>query len=158
MPQLRISSCWLSRAAHWSQPIRAGEPSVIESPSAATTVRALVGAAIGLLRDLSAVVLPDEVVAVAAREDCLDVGNVVAGSDRKVMRVRAKLLVLGVRHVNPVDARGIAALADQIERLRAQIEALRERLDSLVHLAEDSLVEGDPVFSGLRHTLFTITT
>src|SRR3954451_10122270 len=103
MPQLRISSCWLSRAAHWSQPVRPGEPSVIESPSAATTVRALVGAAIGLLRDLPALVLPDDVVAVAAREDCLDVGNVMAGSDRKLVRVGTQLLVLGVRHVDPVD-------------------------------------------------------
>src|SRR3954465_14311126 len=102
MPQLRISSCSFARAAHCSQPARPGEPSVIESPSAATTVRALARAAIGPLRDLLrlAFVLGDDVVAAAACDDGFDIGNVMAGSDREVMRVRPKLLVVGMRHVN----------------------------------------------------------
>src|SRR5689334_9306725 len=128
MPQFRNSRCGSARAAHWSQPVRPGEPSVIESPRAATTVRALVGAGIGPLRDLLglASVLADDFVALVARDDGLDVGNVMAGSDRKVMGIRAKLLVLGMSHLDAIDARRIPAFADQVERLRAEVERLRE--------------------------------
>src|SRR5437867_9043844 len=98
MPQLRNSSRESARAAqysHWllSFPPRresySGDPSVIESPSAATTIRS--AAWIGLLCNLRrlAFSLANDVVAIALLDDVLDLGNLVSRVDGEVGRSRA---------------------------------------------------------------------
>src|SRR6184192_1913849 len=115
MPQLRNSSRASARAAqysHWlvSSPPRSesysGDPSVIESPTAATTIRSV--PRIGLLCNLRslAVALADDVVAVALLEDVLHLGNRVSGIDGEMRRFRAHLFVLGPAQRDLLRARG----------------------------------------------------
>src|SRR5436190_5238840 len=160
MPQLRISSVSSARAAHLSQPANPGEPSVIESPSAATRVRGLVSPAIGALRNLlrDAPVLLDDVVAAPLRDDAFDIRNLMARMRRELMGVGAELLELGVGHLDALDAGRVTALTDQVERLRTEVEALGQRLDALVDLPEHGLVETDALFPAWGHCVFSMTT
>src|SRR6185312_4606513 len=129
-----------------------GDPSVIESPSAATITKRLVRARVRALRDQlwNPLVLAHDVVAVVAFHDALDVRYLVAGVHCELVRLRAQMLELGVSHLDALDARGIAALADQVERRRPEVEVLGECLDPLVDLAENGLVEADSLFT-TRH-------
>src|SRR5919198_3107179 len=102
MPQLRISSRGSARAAQTSQPRWPGDPSVIESPSAATTTRPSVLSGIALLRDQlrQTLVLLDDVVARATLDHLFEVGRLVTGKYGELLRVRADLLIFGTRHAD----------------------------------------------------------
>src|SRR5437773_540604 len=82
-----------------------GQPLVVESPSAATTMRSASG--IGLARDLGRLpfALPDDVVALSLVDDRVDIGDLVAGKHREVRRVTAKGLVFRARHRDLLGAR-----------------------------------------------------
>src|SRR5437764_10572725 len=122
MPQSRNSSRSSASAAqysHWllSSPPRresySGEPSVIESPRAATTIRSAPW--IGLLCNLRglAFALADDVVAVALLDDVLHLGNLVSRVDGKMRRLRAHLFVLRSAQRDLLHACRVAALADE---------------------------------------------
>src|SRR2546423_10733935 len=99
MPQFRNSSRGSAWAAQWSQPVEPGEPSVIESPSAATRIRGLSRSGIGALRDLLRypLLLLDDVVALTTIDDPFQARAFVTGIDREPMRLGAKLFVLLMR-------------------------------------------------------------
>src|SRR6266540_474507 len=154
-----MSSRGSARAAQTSQPGKPGEPSVIESPRAATTIRSLILAWIRLLRDQPChAFLADEVVLSAPLDDLFHLRRLVPRVHGELVRVRAKLLVLAVGHADALQARGVAALADQVERLRTELEGLGQRLDALVHLAEDGLVQADALFTPAHVPRFSTTT
>src|SRR3954447_17571759 len=160
MPQLRMSRDGSARPAHWSQPVRPGDPSVIESPSAATTRRRLVGSGIGALRDQprEPLVLADDLVAVELLHDGLHVRRHMARMDGEVVGVRAQALELGMGHVNAVDTGCVATLADEIQRLGPEVESLGERLDALVDLPEHGLIQADALRSLHCQSAFRTTT
>jgi hypothetical protein len=118
---------------------------VIESPTAATTIRASSGFGIRLLRDLlrDPLVLVDDVVTLSSRDDLFDLRKLVAWVDREEVWVAAKLFVFGSGHADALNAVGVAALADEVERLVVQLESLGEILDPFVHLSKDGLVQPD---------------
>src|SRR5438105_2629330 len=134
--------------SHWllSSPPRRescpGGPSMIESPSATTTVGPS-ASGIGLLGDLrgGALALPDEVVGAPAVDHLVDVRLLVAGIDGEVGRVGPQLLVLLPGHRDALDAGRVAALADEVQQLVLETEVVGEVADPLVHLAEDRLVQ-----------------
>src|SRR6185437_937288 len=159
----RVSAC-AAQCSHWlvsSPPLREsypGEPSEIESPSATTTIGS--AAWIRLLRDLlgHAVILLDDVVALALADDGLDSGNLVTGMHREPTRIGTELLVFSVAHRDALDTRGVTAFADEIERLRLHVERLGDTFDALVDLSEHRLVEPDLFLAGAHDTSFSTTT
>src|SRR5919204_1104028 len=153
MPQLRNSRRGSARAAqysHWlvSSPPRrewcSGDPSVIESPTAATT-NVSSAPRIRLLGDLRrfALVLSHDVIPTTALEDVLHIRLLVAGEHGEVRRVAPELLVLVAAHADPFDARWVATLADEVQRLTLEPEMVGEVVDPLVDLTKDSFVEAD---------------
>src|ERR671936_332007 len=117
MPQFRISKRGSARAAHTSQPSRLGEPSVIESPSAATTITS--PARVGSARDLLRLTfeLAHDVVAGALLDNFLDVRRLVPRGNREGVRVRSQLLVVLAGEADALGATRITALADEVEGL-----------------------------------------
>src|SRR6185312_302137 len=97
---------------------------------------------IGLLCDLlrGSPVLPHDVVALQPGDDALDVRILVARMNGELMCLRANLLVLGRRHGDALDAGSVAALADEVERVRLEVESLGKSLDPLVDLPKDGFV------------------
>jgi len=67
----------------------------------------------------------------------------VAGVDGELMCVGPELLVFAVRHADALDAGGVPAFADEVERLRPEVERLGETLDPFVDLPKDGLVQPD---------------
>jgi hypothetical protein len=122
---------------------------VIESPSAATTMGPSAAAWIGLLCDLrrNSLVLPHDVVALQSGDDALDVRMLVTGMDGELMCLRADLLVFGRRHADALNAAGVAAFANKVERLRLEVERLGETLNPLVDLPKDGFVQPDALFA-----------
>ena len=72
--------------------------------------------------------------------DLLDLGQVVAASAEKARRVRAHVLVVVERDLDPVGAVGVAALAEELGLVR--LEALGRLRDAFVDGAEERLVAG----------------
>src|SRR5438105_5944199 len=91
--------------------------------------------------------LRDDDVAVAVRDDRLDVGDLVAGLDREVGRLGAQLSVVVDLHLDLLDAVDLAALAEDAHRARGHPEGLVHALDLVVHLAEEILVPPDALRS-----------
>lgn len=69
------------------------------------------------------------------------------GVDGELMRFRADLLVVRTRHADAPDTRRVAAFAEEVERVLAQLELVGEAFDALVDLTEDGLVQPDACFS-----------
>ena len=67
--------------------------------------------------------------------------------DGELVRLRANLLVLGRRHGDSLDAGSVAAFADEVERLRLEVERLGETLNPLVDLPKDGFVQSDALFA-----------
>src|ERR671935_292549 len=160
MPQFRKDRRGSARAAqysHWlvsSSPRRAsysGDPSVIESPSAATTSESVPRMRFpGDARRL-AFALSDHVIAVAPLDDALDVRDLVTRIDREQRGILPQRLVVSDRHGDLLRARRVATLTDELERTAAKPERLREVLDALVHLPEHRLVPADLVRPFVSH-------
>src|SRR5512133_2826824 len=112
-------------------------------------MRSSVAARIGLLCDLrrNPFVLPHDVVALQPGHDALDVRILMTGVDGELMRLRTNLLVFGRRHADALDAGGVAAFADEVERLRLEVERLGETLDPLVDRPKDGFVQPDALFA-----------
>src|SRR6476659_6050070 len=93
---------------------------------------------IGLLCDLlrDAFVLAHDVVALQPGDDGLDVRILVAGVDGELMRLGAELLVFSAGQADALDARSVAALADEVEG-GFEVERLGKILDPLVDLPKD---------------------
>jgi hypothetical protein len=77
---------------------------------------------------------------------------------RELTRVGAELFVLGMAHRDALDTRGVAAFADEIERLRLQVKRLGEAFDALVDLSEHRLVQPDLLLTTAHDTSFSTTT
>src|SRR5512133_3282368 len=104
---------------------------------------------IGLLCDLrrNSPVLPHDVVALQPGDDAFDVRILVTGIDGKLMCLRADLFVFGRRHADALNAGGVPAFADEVERLGLEVERLGETLDPLVDLPKDGLVQSYALFA-----------
>src|SRR5690348_619579 len=86
--------------------------------------------------------LPDDVEALFLVDDLFDRRNHVTRSNEEVCRLLPHPLVLDDRHLQGFLAVWIAALAQDVERVK--FAALRKLFDPLVDLAKDGFVTGKP--------------
>ena len=123
--------------AHWPRRER-----LLISPACAA-IRLAVGAHQGL--DLRPLV--NHEVAGALRDDPLDLRVFVAGQDGKSVVAGPNALIVGGLHVQELVALRPPALAAEVEFLvvRQNLEPFTHVADPLVHLAQKSLIHGDPL-------------
>jgi hypothetical protein len=121
---------------------------VIESPSAATTMRPLGSSGIGLLRDplRGASVLLDDVVALSPLDHALHVGDLMTRIHREAVRLGTDVLVLGLGHGDALRTVGIATLANEIEDLGLEVKRVGQYVYALIDLSKDGLVQSDALF------------
>ena len=73
----------------------------------------------------------------------LDVDRLVSGPDEEQRPVGANPLVVGERHLDPLGAGLVPALAENREPLVRHLQGLRHALDPFVDLTEEHLVDPD---------------
>src|SRR6266487_2634676 len=121
--------------------IVAGPPPSKGTRACRVRVRRL-GTRVAVLGDLPGLPeLLDNQVLVVFLDQTLDVQPLVTGEEQEAVGVGTDRFVGGERDRDALVAGRVGALADKLDR--RGVEFLRELLDSLVHLAEDALVEAD---------------
>jgi PAS domain S-box-containing protein len=80
---------------------------------------------------------------VTLAHDALVVELLVSFREQKPLRIRAHSLVFGQRHTDLLDARAVAAFADELGALGHETEAFADLTEALVHVAKDALVPPD---------------
>ena len=80
---------------------------------------------------------------VVVLDDVLDLPLLVPVADEKEGRVLPDTLELGLRDLELLHARDVAAFAENSQPFRGDLKRVADALDALVHLAEQRLVQPD---------------